>query len=114
MPRHFARYFQEEARRDKLRREAVMGANKRKQDQPLPEYVPVPAQIVMVTKKESSLRSLLKTLTWNLTDWSATVIIAFLFTRDVRQALAIGVVQQLWEASLYFFHERLWAKVKKV
>lgn len=80
----------------------------------LPEYVPVPSQIVMVAKKESSMRSLLKTLTWNLTDWSATVVIAFLFTNDVRKALAIGVVQQLWEASLYFFHERVWARVKRV
>lgn len=78
------------------------------------EYVPVPQQVVLVAKKESSLRSLLKTVTWNLTDWSATVIIAFLFTKDVKTALAIGVVQQLWEASLYFFHERVWARVKRV
>lgn len=80
----------------------------------LGEYVPVPQQVVLVAKKESSLRSLLKTLTWNLTDWSATVVIAFLFTKDVKTALAIGVVQQLWEASLYFFHERVWARVKRV
>jgi uncharacterized membrane protein len=79
-------------------------------------YVPVPAQarVVLETKDERMVRSLLKTLSWNALDLCVTIIIAFAFTRSLRVSLAIGVVQQTWESVLYFGHERLWARVKKV
>lgn len=80
------------------------------------QYVPVPAhvQVIIKTKDERMIRSLAKTLTWNLLDMGVTVAIAYAFTRKIGVAIAIGLVQQTWESVLYFFHERVWAKVKKI
>ena len=86
-------------------------------DKTVPEnYVPVPAhaRVILETKDERMIRSLLKTLSWNALDLCVTIVIAFAFTRSLRVSLAIGVVQQTWESVLYFGHERLWARVKKI
>lgn len=113
MPRHFASLFQENPEHARIR------AKKQKRDganRVVENYVPVPTQakVVLETKDERMIRSLLKTLSWNVLDLCVTIIIAFAFTRNLRVSLAIGVVQQTWESVLYFGHERLWARVKKV
>ena len=113
MPRHFARMFQEDPRVARARAKKKT----RDGDKTVPEnYVPVPAhaRVILETKDERMIRSLLKTLSWNALDLFVTIAIAFAFTRSLRVSLAIGVVQQTWESVLYFGHERLWARVKKI
>jgi len=79
-------------------------------------HVPIPAQvkIVLKDKNERVIRSLAKTITWNLIDVTVTIAIAYAFTRKIAIALAIGISQQVWESVLYFAHERAWAKVKNI
>jgi uncharacterized membrane protein len=116
VPRHFARMLQEDPQAALARHENRL-QNKKRTDKAMQEqYVPVPShvQVIIKTKDERMLRSLVKTLTWNLLDMGVTVSIAYFFTRDIKVALAIGIAQQAWESVLYFFHERLWAKVKKI
>lgn len=52
--------------------------------------------------------SIAKTITWYFSDLVLTFCIAFFITRNLKQSLAIGAVQQTWELFLYFFHERAW------
>lgn len=61
---------------------------------------------------DSKKRSLVKSVTWYFSDMFMTIIIAFIVTRDIRASLGIGVLQQTWEVGLYYFHERVWSKVK--
>lgn len=61
---------------------------------------------------DSKKRSLIKSVTWYFSDMFMTIIIAFIVTRDIRVSLGIGVLQQTWEVGLYYFHERVWSRVK--
>ena len=61
---------------------------------------------------DSKKRSLIKSVTWYFSDMFMTIIIAFIVTRDIRMSLGIGVLQQTWEVGLYYFHERVWSRVK--
>jgi uncharacterized membrane protein len=56
--------------------------------------------------------SLLKTVTWYLSDSVLTGIVSFVVTRDVRTALGIAGLQQTTELLLYYFHERVWVRVQ--
>jgi uncharacterized membrane protein len=61
---------------------------------------------------DSKKRSLSKAVTWYFSDMVMTVIIALIVTRDIKVSLGIGVLQQTWEVGLYYFHERVWSRVK--
>jgi uncharacterized membrane protein len=57
-------------------------------------------------------RSLVKTVSWRLTGSSATFLIAYAMTGDFAVAGVIGVMQMISNTVLYYFHERLWNRIK--
>lgn len=54
--------------------------------------------------------TLVKTVTWYLSDAVLTGIVSFVVTRDVQTALGIATLQQTSELLLYYFHERVWVR----
>jgi len=59
---------------------------------------------------ESKKRSLLKTFTWYVSHIIVATSVAFIVTRNFRIAATIASAEIIWEAGLFFSHERLWAK----
>jgi uncharacterized membrane protein len=59
---------------------------------------------------ESSKRSLFKTATWYVSHIVMATSVAFLITHDFRVAATIASAEIVWEAALFFGHERAWAK----
>ena len=59
-------------------------------------------------KRETLKRSLLKTISWRVIGTQDTLLIAFLITGRVYQALTIGGIELISKMALYFFHERAW------
>jgi uncharacterized membrane protein len=59
---------------------------------------------------ESSKRSLLKTATWYVAHIIMATAVAFLITHDIKIAATIASAEIIWEAALFFGHERAWAK----
>jgi uncharacterized membrane protein len=57
-------------------------------------------------------RSLVKTISWRITGSSATFLIAYLMTGNLAVAGVIGVTQMISNTILYYFHERLWNKIR--
>ena len=51
-----------------------------------------------------------KTLTYSLTHLVVAVTVAFALTRDWRAALAIGLVEPIFQTAAFVIHERLWAR----
>lgn len=49
-----------------------------------------------------------KTLTYSLTHFLVAVSVAFALTRDWRTALAIGMIEPLFQTLAYAVHERAW------
>jgi uncharacterized membrane protein len=62
--------------------------------------------------KETSLRSLAKTISWRLTGSSATFLISYLISHNLSVAGTIAIVQLTANTILYYIHERVWNRIK--
>ena len=63
-------------------------------------------------KQETLKRSLLKTISWRVIGTLDTVVIAYLITDKVNEALTIGGIELISKMVLYFFHERTWNTIR--
>jgi len=63
-------------------------------------------------KRETLKRSLLKTISWRVIGTLDTVVIAYLITDKVNEALTIGGIELISKMVLYFFHERTWNTIR--
>ena len=61
--------------------------------------------------KESSLRSILKTISWRLFATLTTAAIVYAFTSKLAIALAIGGIEMVLKLVLYYLHERVWNNI---
>ena len=61
--------------------------------------------------KDRHYRSVVKAVSWRLTGTLDTVIVSFLVTRHLKIALSIGAVELFTKITLYYLHERLWARI---
>jgi uncharacterized membrane protein len=62
--------------------------------------------------KDSHWRSVAKAFSWRITGTIDTVIISWLITRQLHMAFAIGSIELFTKMILYYFHERIWDRVK--
>ena len=61
---------------------------------------------------EKPLRSVLKTISWRVIGTLDTIIISWIITGHITLALSIGSIELVTKMVLYFFHERIWNKIK--
>ena len=61
--------------------------------------------------KESSIRSVVKALSWRFIATLTTAILVFVFTDQLDLAITIGIGDALVKMVLYFAHERVWNKL---
>ena len=61
---------------------------------------------------EIKQRSFLKGITWRIIGTADTIMLAFLITGDVSNALKIGWLELFTKTILFFIHERVWLKIK--
>lgn len=58
--------------------------------------------------QESHLRSMLKAVTWRVIATLTTATIAYFVIGDVTVAVAIGGIEFVLKAVMYYLHERAW------
>lgn len=63
-------------------------------------------------KVDSSLRSLMKTISWRIVGTLDTILISYFITGEISMALSIGSVEVVSKMILYYLHERAWANVR--
>ena len=61
---------------------------------------------------DKASRSILKSISWRATGTGDTILISWLITGKIDTAIAIGGIEVFTKMALYFFHERLWDKIK--
>ena len=61
---------------------------------------------------ESHVRTIMKTLSWRLVATVVTFSVAWFATGKLTLAAEIGVADTLIKLGGYYFHERLWIRVK--
>lgn len=62
--------------------------------------------------KATKSRSLAKAITWRTTGTLDTFLISLLITKKPFIAASIASVEVLTKLFLYYFHERIWNKIK--
>lgn len=63
-------------------------------------------------RQESRRRSLTKAVTWRVTGTLDTFIVSWLLTGEPRVAATIASVEFFTKIFLYYFHERIWNKIR--
>jgi uncharacterized membrane protein len=61
--------------------------------------------------RESSSRSLTKSVSYRVLSITADSIVAYFFTRSIVETAGIVVFVNTYSTILYYFHERVWAHV---
>lgn len=61
---------------------------------------------------ENPLRSVVKSVSWRVIGTIDTILISWLITGEISTAFSIGSIELGTKMVLYFFHERIWNKIK--
>lgn len=61
---------------------------------------------------EKPLRSVMKALSWRLVGTIDTLVVSYVLTGEIALAASIASVDFVTKLVLYFFHERIWNKIK--
>jgi uncharacterized membrane protein len=61
---------------------------------------------------EKPLRSIIKALSWRVVGTLDTLVVSYILTGEIALATSIASVDFLTKLILYFFHERIWNKIK--
>jgi uncharacterized membrane protein len=61
---------------------------------------------------DSKKRSIAKTISWRFTGSFSTFMISYIISGNFTIAGSIAVVQIIANTLLYYFHERIWDKIK--
>jgi uncharacterized membrane protein len=65
-------------------------------------------------RADKPIKSVMKAVSWRIVGTIDTIIISYFITGKVTVALSIGSVEVITKTILYFFHERLWARIHRV
>lgn len=61
---------------------------------------------------DSNARSITKAITWRITGTIDTFLISWIITGQPVIALSISAVEVLTKIGLFWFHERIWNRIK--
>ncbi len=61
---------------------------------------------------EKPIRSIVKAISWRVVGTIDTLVVSYIVTGELTLAASIASVDFLTKLVLYFFHERIWNKIK--
>ncbi|APG66253.1 hypothetical protein LPB136_13095 [Tenacibaculum todarodis] len=61
---------------------------------------------------EKPLRSVAKAFSWRLIGTIDTLVVSYVLTGQIKLAASIASIDFITKLVLYFFHERIWNKIK--
>jgi len=62
--------------------------------------------------KDTNIRSIVKAISWRAIALMTTMLIVYLFTRQIDIAIKAGVIETGFKLFFYWMHERLWFKIR--
>jgi uncharacterized membrane protein len=60
-------------------------------------------------RQESAMRIAAKTASWSLVHMTVAIAVAYALTRNWQAALAVGLIEPLFQTVAFALHERAWA-----
>ena len=80
-----------------------------------PEDTNISKDAIRISNRaDKPIKSAMKAVSWRIVGTIDTIIISYFITGKVTVALSIGSVEVITKTILYFFHERLWARIHKI
>ena len=73
---------------------------------------PAEAQPKQTELVDRHYRSLLKAISWRATGTLDTILLSWLITGHAGKAFSIGAAELLTKTFLYYFHERVWNRIR--
>ncbi|MBM1108152.1 DUF2061 domain-containing protein [Aurantibacter crassamenti] len=64
------------------------------------------------SKSEKPIRSVAKAISWRIIGTLDTLLVSYLLTGEIAIAASIASIDFVTKMFLYFFHERIWNKIK--
>jgi len=61
---------------------------------------------------ETKRRSVFKAVSWRIWATVTTAVIVLIFTGELTLAITVGLLEVVAKMGLYFFHERLWTRIR--
>ena len=61
---------------------------------------------------EKPYRSVVKTISWRTVGTLDTIIVSYFVTGNLVMAASIGSIEVITKMTLYYFHERVWNRLK--
>lgn len=61
--------------------------------------------------KENHKRAIIKALSWRLSGTILTIILIFIFTRELVLSFSVGFVESVVKIMAYYLHERIWNRI---
>lgn len=61
---------------------------------------------------EKPYRSVVKTISWRTVGTLDTIIVSYFITGNLVMAASIGSIEVITKMILYYFHERVWNRLK--
>jgi uncharacterized membrane protein len=61
--------------------------------------------------REYNKRSVAKTVSWRVIATFTTMLIVFIFTREIALSAGVGIVEAISKMIFYYLHERAWNKI---
>ena len=74
-----------------------------------PELPKVPVQY---EKEDSAIRSVIKAISWRIFATVTTVLVIYALTDDGDLAMSVGYLDAAIKIGLYYFHERIWNRLR--
>lgn len=62
--------------------------------------------------KDTNIRSIVKGISWRVVATTTTIAIVYVFFHRLDLAIAAGILETVLKIILYWFHERIWLKIK--
>ena len=61
---------------------------------------------------ETQKRSIAKSISWRIVASLTTIIIVFIFTKNIIISFSIGFLEVISKIIIYYYHERMWNKIR--
>ena len=66
----------------------------------------------MQTKyQEKHVRSIAKAITWRVLATLTTIVLVYIFTKNIVLSFSVGVLEVVVKMIVYYLHERAWSRI---
>ncbi|MRR22032.1 DUF2061 domain-containing protein [bacterium] len=70
--------------------------------------------IEVSNRTDKPIKSFLKAISWRVVGTIDTMVISYFITGHLTMAISIGSAEVITKTVLYYFHERLWARIHRL